>query len=128
MIVNLKTKRYETRSDMPNSNWRDGEWYTLPDNSGLAKKIQRLYPRFEFVLDENGNLVDVVEIPKTQEEVNNERVEEIKTQLETLDKTVDRQWEDYYIREKVTPVNRIQVVITEKERLREELKSLIGGN
>ena len=128
MLINKITKTYQTRSDMADINWIGDEWYLIPDNAPLAQKVQNLFPRFDFVIDDNGELIDVVEIPKTQEEINNERVEEIKYELETLDRTVDRQWEDYYIRENVTPVERIQVVIIEKEKLREELKALTGGN
>ena len=126
MIINKNNKSYQIRSDVTDFNWlKSDEWYLVPDNSPLAQKVQKLFPRFDFVLDENGKLVDVVEIPKTQEEINQERVKEIKEELETLDNTVDRQWEDYYIREKVTPVDRIAIVITQKEELRKELKLLI---
>lgn len=124
MIVNKRSKEIQTRSDMPNSNWLNDNWYVVSDNTDLAHKIEILYPRFDFVLDENEELIDVVEIFKTQEEINEERAEEIKTQLEILDDTVDRQWEDYYIRENVTPVNRIYAVIVQKEELREELRKI----
>ena len=126
MIINKIDKSFQTRSDASNFNWlKSDEWYLVEDNSPLAQKIEKLYPRFNFVLDEKGELIDVVEIPKTQEEINEERVEEIKIELETLDETVDRQWEDYYIRENVTPVDRIAIVINQKKELREELKTLI---
>lgn len=58
-------------------------------------------------------------VPTTEE-----KIEEIKKQLVKLDSTVDRQWEDYYIRENITPVDRIAVVITKKEELRTELQEL----
>lgn len=61
---------------------------------------------------------------KTEEELKQERIEEIKIQLETLDGTVERQWEDYYIKWEITPVDRIAVVITQKEELRAELQNL----
>lgn len=124
MIVNKITKSYQTRSDKPNSNWLNEEWYVVPDNSQLASKIIALYPRFDFVTDENDNLVDVVEVPKTDEETKQERITEIKEELEVLDKTVDRQWEDYYTREKITPVDRIASAIAQKEELRTELQIL----
>lgn len=129
MIVNKINKGYQTRSDASNFNWlKNDDWYVVDDNSQTAKKIQQLYPRYEFVLDEEGELIDVEPIPKTQEEINQERAEEIKAELKELDGTVDRQWEDYYIRENVTPVDRIATVITQKEQLREELKTLTGGD
>lgn len=125
MLINKKDKDLQTRSDMPNYNWIDDNWYLVEDDSPLAHKIEKMFPRFDFVLDEKGELIDVVEIPKTPKEINEERVEEIKIELETLDETVDRQWEDYYIRENVTPVDRIAIVINQKKELREELKTLI---
>lgn len=124
MLVNKNNKSFQTRSDLPNSNWLGDEWYLVEDNSELANKIMQYFPRFDFVLNKKGKLVDIVEIPKTEEETAQERIEEIKSELESLDDTVDRQWEDYYIREKVTPVDRIAVVITKKAELREELKAL----
>ncbi len=124
MLVNKFNKGFQTRDDMPNSNWLGDEWYLVPDNSELANKIMQLFPRYDFVLDEEDNLIDVVEIPKTEEEINQERIEEIKIELEKLDATVDRQWEDYYKREGITPVERIATVIAKKEELREELKTL----
>ena len=52
------------------------------------------------------------------------RMEEILEELEQFDKTVDRQWEDYYIKNNVTPVERIAVVIKQKEELRLEYQTL----
>ena len=128
MIINKLNKSFQTRSDASNFNWlKSDEWVVVPDNSELANKIMQLFPRFELVLDENDNVVDVVEVPKTEEELNQERIEEIKSELEDFDKIVDRQWEDYYIREGVMPVERIRVVISKKEKLREELNLLTGG-
>ena len=124
MLVNKFNKGFQTRDDMPNSNWLGDEWYLVPDNSELANKIMQYFPKYDFVLDEEDNLIDVVEIPKTEEEINQERIEEIKIELEKLDATVDRQWEDYYKREGITPVERIATVIAKKEELREELKTL----
>lgn len=125
MIINKQNKSYQIRSDVSNFNWLNSEdWYLVADNSPLAQKVKQLFPRFDFVLDDDGNLIDVVEIPKTQEEINSERAKEIKAELQNLDSTVDRQWEDYYIRENVEPVERIAVVIHQKEVLRRELKSL----
>ena len=66
MIVNKLNKSFQTRSDEPNSNWlNDDNYYVIPDGSELANKIMQYFPRFDFLLDENDNVVDVVEIPKT---------------------------------------------------------------
>lgn len=125
MIVNKTNKGFQTRSDKSNSNWlNDDNYYVIPDGSRLANKIMQLYPRYDFVLDENDNLIDIVEIPKTEEELKQERIDEIKGKLEELDEIVDRQWEDYYIVQNIQPVERIAVVISEKQELRAELQTL----
>ena len=85
MIVNKVNKGFQTRSDMPNSNWLGEDWYLVPDNSELANKIERLYPRYDFVLDENDELVDVVEVPKTEQEITQEQIEEIDSELLSID-------------------------------------------
>lgn len=124
MLINKYTKQIFTRSDMPNTNWLGKEWYVVKDNSMLAKKIEQLYPKFDFVLDDNGNLVDVVEVPKTQEEINSERVEEIKAELTELDNTINRATEDLYTLTKTIPYETIQQVIDKKIELRKELNAL----
>lgn len=127
MIVNKITKGLQTRSDMPNTNWMDDDWYLVPDNSSLALKIEQLYPRYDFVLDEDDNLVDVVEIAKTEEEIKSERIEEIKVELTNLDNTINRATEDLYVLTDTTPYKSTQEVITRKEELRKELKTLSEG-
>lgn len=125
MLVNKITKAFQTRSDASNFNWLESEdWYVVDDNSELAQNIQKLFPRFDFVLDDNGNLIDVVEVPKTQEEINTERVEEIKNELINLDNTIDRATEDLYTLTNTTPYETIQEVINKKEELRSELHTL----
>ncbi len=124
MIINKDDKSYQTRSDMPNTNWLGEEWYVVEDGSMLANKISQLFPRFDFVLDDDGNLLDVVEIPKTQEEINAERAEEIKAELEDLDSTINRATEDLYTLTSTTPYQKTAEVIQQKEALRQELKTL----
>ena len=124
MLVNKYTKDFQTRSDLPNYNWLDDNYYVVDDNSELAQKIQKLYPRFDFVLDDNGNLIDVVEVPKTQEEINKERTEEIKNELSELDNTINRATEDLYTLTNTTPYQKTADVIARKEELRQELKEL----
>lgn len=125
MIINKQNKSYQTRSDASNFNWLNSEdWYLVADNSPLARKVKQLFPRFDFVLDGNGNLIDVVEIPKTQEEINSERAEEIKTELTELDTTIKRATEDLYTLTNTTPYQKTAEVIARKEELRQELKEL----
>lgn len=85
MIINKITKAFQTRSDKPRTNWLGDDWYLVPDNSLLADKIQILYPRFDFVLDENDNLIDVIEVQKSEEELIQEQIEEIDAELSSID-------------------------------------------
>ena len=86
MIINKINKGFQTRSDVSNFNWlKSDEWYLVHDNTALADKIIALYPRYDFVLDKNDNLVDVVEIQKTDAEITQEKIDEIDAELETID-------------------------------------------
>lgn len=124
MLVNKIDRRIQTRNDFPNTNWLGDEWYLVPDNSPLANKIMQYFPRFDFVLDENDNLIDVVEIPKTEEEINQERIEEIKNELNSLDTTINRATEDLYILTDLKAYDTVEQVILRKEELRKELQEL----
>lgn len=126
MIVNKKNKGFQTRNDLPNSNWLGNEWYLVPDNSSLANKIMKYFPRYDFVLDENDNLIDVVEIPKTEEEINQERIEEIKAELKQLDNIIKRDTEQLYKDINITPSYQpMAETINRKEELRKELQNLM---
>jgi hypothetical protein len=58
----------QTRSDVPNSDWTNGEAkYVVDCNSPLAERILSV-PKFEPIEDDNGGLVDIVEIVEAQEE------------------------------------------------------------
>ena len=124
MIINKNDKSIQTRSDKPNSNWLDDEWYVVPDNSPLAEKALELFPQFEIVLDENGEVKDIVEKNKTQEELDKERIEEIHLALEELDKIINRATEDLYELTKTEPYPTVQEAIEQKEKLRVELQEL----
>ena len=60
MIV-YSDKRFSANSDHPNDDWIGNADWVIPDVSELAEKIKQLYPNFEFVLDDDGNISDVVE-------------------------------------------------------------------
>ena len=120
MIINKLNKTFQTRSDKPNSNWLGKEWRVVPDDSVLANKIMQLFPRFDLVLDENDNVIDVVEVPKTDEELKLERVAEIEQELEELDKIINRATEDLYSLTGAKPYETIQETIARKKELREE--------
>lgn len=60
-MVLYKNKHFISNSDHPNNDWiGDADW-VIPDDSELAEKIIALYPNFDFILDDNGNISDVVE-------------------------------------------------------------------
>ena len=61
MIV-YKNKQFTQIGLYPDTDWTGNADWVIPDDSELADKIIDLYPNFDFVLDSNGKLVDVVEI------------------------------------------------------------------
>ena len=58
MIV-YKNKRFMQIGLFPNTDWVGDADYVVPDNSEIAEKIKTLYPNFEFVFDDDGNIADV---------------------------------------------------------------------
>ena len=58
-------KRFITNSEYPDTDWVGDADYILNDNdekdAEIEEKIISLYPNFEFVLDDDGNISDVVE-------------------------------------------------------------------
>lgn len=60
-MVLYADKRFITNSEHPNDDWMGNADWVIPDGSELAKKIKQLYPNFEFVFDDDGNISDVIE-------------------------------------------------------------------
>lgn len=58
MII-FKDKHFITNSEQPDDDFVGNADYVVPDGSDLAQKILALYPNFDFVFDDDGNLVDV---------------------------------------------------------------------
>ena len=58
-MILYKDKRFVTRSDAPNTDFMGDADFVVPDDSELAEKIKGLYPNFEFVFDDNGDISDV---------------------------------------------------------------------
>ena len=58
MIV-YKNKRFMQIGLFPDTDWVGDADYVVPDDSELAEKIISLYPNYDFVLDDNGNIADV---------------------------------------------------------------------
>ncbi len=64
MIV-YRDKKFMRRDNFPDTDWvGDADW-VLDDNDIndiiIEEKIIGLYPNFDFVLDENGKIADVIE-------------------------------------------------------------------
>ena len=129
MLINKITKGFQTRSDKPNSNWlNDKDYVVVPDDSPLADKIMQLFPRFDLVLDENDNVVDVVEVAKTDEELNQEKIAEIDKELVEIDnKGLTRVIEDIIDLTKIHLLlpQKTKDLINRKKELREERAKLI---
>ena len=61
----------------------------------------------------------------TQEQLNKYRANEIKSELEELDKTINRATEDLYTLTNSTPYASTAEVISRKNELRQELKEVL---
>ena len=58
MIV-YKNKRFMQIGLYPDTDWVGDADYVVPDDSEIAEKIKTLYPNFEFVIGDDGNIADV---------------------------------------------------------------------
>ena len=58
MIV-YKNKRFMQIGLYPDTDWVGDADYVVPDDSELDEKIKSLYPNFDFVFDDDGNIADV---------------------------------------------------------------------
>ena len=86
MIV-YSDKRFSANSDHPNDDWTGNADWVIPDDSELAEKIIRLYPNFEFVFDDDGNISDVVETepePKPPEITTEQRMTAMENAVEEI--------------------------------------------
>ncbi len=64
MIINKETKAFQTINTHPDSNWTDTPdeaLYIVDDRGAIAQKVLAYYPNYDFVLDADGNLTDVVQ-------------------------------------------------------------------
>ena len=76
MII-YKNKQYLKCSLYPNTDWIGNADYILDDekDAELEEKIVELYPNFDFVFNEEGNITDVV---KTEPVITEEQINECK--------------------------------------------------
>lgn len=88
MLIHKNDKYYVERQDMPAKNWIGEDFYLVDSDSELAEKIRTHYPYFDFVLDDEGNLIDITlterpEMPPAPEVMT---LEEITAALNALTK------------------------------------------
>lgn len=83
-MVLYKNKHFVTRSDAPNTDFMGDADFVVPDDSELAEKIKGLYPNFEFVFDDNGDISDVIETSEPINEVILQKKSELSAECEKV--------------------------------------------
>ena len=83
-MILYNDKRFITNSEHPNDDWFGDADYVIPDDSELAQKIIRLYPNFEFVFDDNGNIFDVIETSEPIDKVISQKKAELSEECEKV--------------------------------------------
>ena len=58
-MILYNDKRFISNSEYPDTDWVGDADYVISDDSELAEKIKRAYPYFEYILDDDGNIVDI---------------------------------------------------------------------
>lgn len=81
-MVLYKNKHFVTRSDAPDTDFMGDADFVVPDNSELAEKIVSLYPNFDFVFDDYGNISDVVETSEPINEIISQKKAELSAECE----------------------------------------------
>lgn len=81
-MILYNNKHFATRSDHPNDDWVGNADHIIPDGSELAEKILRLYPNFEIITDDGGNIVDVVKIDETVKNAISQKKSELSAKCE----------------------------------------------
>lgn len=91
MIIYKNKKNYETFSDntIEQLNIND-DVYFISDGSELYNKIKENSPYFEFVLNENGDLVDITPTEKPPAPIEQPtELEQLKIQLDATNEALD---------------------------------------
>lgn len=83
-MVLYKNKHFVTCSDAPDTDFMGDADFIVPDNSELAEKIVSLYPNFDFVFDDDGNISDVVETSEPINEVISQKKAELSAECERI--------------------------------------------
>ena len=90
-MVLYKNKQFITNSDHPNDDWIGDADYVLDDekDAELEAKIIGLYPNYDFVFDDDGNISDITE---TEPVVTTEEIEAHKTKRIQESKILLAKW------------------------------------
>ena len=81
-MILYNDKRFISNSECPDTDWVGDADYVIPDGSELAEKIKRTYPNFDFVFDDDGNLIDVTEIGEPIENIISQKKTELSAECE----------------------------------------------
>ena len=81
-MILYENKHFITNSEHPNDDWVGDADIVIPDDSELAKKIIGLYPNFDFVFGEDGEISDVIETSEPVEKVISQKKSELSVECE----------------------------------------------
>ena len=81
MII-YKDKQFITNSDHPDEDWVGNADWVVSDDSDIAEKIISFYPNFDFVFDDNGNLIDVAKIDEPIDNIISQKKSELSVECE----------------------------------------------
>lgn len=120
VIVFKGTNSWQTNSEYPDSDFlagieEIGEYWVIPDSGELALKIREA-DRFEEIIDENGNLTDIIPVPSPAPE---HTEEELKAQLYEIDRQAIRPLRAIAAG---TATEEDREILTELERQAEEIR------
>lgn len=81
MII-YKNKFFVKSEKYPDTDFAGNADWVIPDDSDLAGKIIRLYPNFDFILDDDGKISDVIEAEEPVENVISRKKSELSVECE----------------------------------------------
>ena len=85
-MVVFKNKQFVKCEEFPDTDFTGNADWVLNDNdesdAEIEEKIKTLYPNFEFVIDDDGNISDVVEISEPINEVISQKKSELSAECE----------------------------------------------
>lgn len=83
-MILYENKHFITNSEHPNDDWVGDADIVIPDDSELAKKIISLYPNFDFVFGDDGNIIDVIETSEPIKNVISQKKQELSAACEKI--------------------------------------------